>query len=68
MLGPDQPRFICQPTPASPSPDGGPLSPQQAAAVRKFVAQVGGLENARNALELLTILSAAGQAPPKSAR
>ena len=41
-------------------PAGQP-TPQQLAAVRQFVARVGGIENARNALELLAILSAAGR-------
>jgi hypothetical protein len=31
------------------------------AALRQFVAQVGGIENARGALELLAILTATGQ-------
>jgi len=32
------------------------LTPEQEALVRQFVAQVGGLENARRALEMLAIL------------
>jgi hypothetical protein len=73
MLGPDRPRFVSKPSPASQLPDdgpaasGGPPSPQQLAAVRQFIAQVGGVENARAALELLAILSAAGQSQPKNA-
>ena len=66
MRKPDRPRFGNKPAPA-PSSTGSaesseiPPGPQQLAAVRQFVAQVGGIENARDALELLAILSAAGQ-------
>lgn len=73
MLGPDRPRFVSDPTASSPSiPSGaaaseGPLGSKQLAAVRKFIAQVGGIENARNALELLAILSGAETAQRKSA-
>jgi hypothetical protein len=65
MLGPDRPRFGGKypgaiPTAGSKSAEG--LTAQQWAAVRAFVARVGGIENARSALELLAILSAAGHA------
>ena len=66
MRKPDRPRFGNKPAPA-PSSTGStesseiPPGPQQLAAVRQFVARVGGIENARGALELLAILSTAGQ-------
>jgi hypothetical protein len=70
MLGPDRPRFVGKPpsVPAAPAACPAGLSPAQWAAVRRFVAQAGGLENARSALELLAILSAAGEAGPGGAR
>jgi hypothetical protein len=66
MRKPDRPRFDNKPALAWPSPKSAetseiPPGPQQLAAVRQFVAQVGGIENARRVLELLAILSAAGQ-------
>ncbi len=66
MRKPDRPRFGNKPAPAplstGPAESSGiPPGPQQLAAVRLFVAQVGGIENARGALELLAILSTAGQ-------
>ena len=62
----DRPRFANKPAPApltTGSTESSDIPPglQQLAAVRQFVAQVGGLENARGALELLAILNAAGQ-------
>jgi hypothetical protein len=63
MLGPDRPRFASPaPSPAATAAGGAEgLSPAQWAAVRRFVAQVGGVENARSALDLLAILSAANE-------
>jgi len=67
MLGPDRPRFNVTP-PVSKAPPleahettsaHHALAIQKAAAVRKFVAAVGGLENARRALEMLAILNKA---------
>lgn len=57
MLGPDRPEFVRP----SPAPTAGACLPisQQQLAVRQFVARVGGIENARRALELLAILSRA---------
>jgi hypothetical protein len=52
MLGPDRPRFSA---PASAAP--AELTPEQSLLVRQFNAQVGGLENARRALELLALFS-----------
>ncbi len=63
MLGPDRPRFNVTPSNAAPAEGQQALSVQQATAaqrataVRKFVAQVGGLENARRALEMLALLN-----------
>ena len=66
MRKPDRPRFndklgAAPLSTVSAESSGLPPGPQQLAAVRQFVAQVGGIENARGALELLAILSAAGQ-------
>jgi hypothetical protein len=64
MLVPHRPRFAAKGAfssgPPAPRP-AEPPTPQQLAAVRQFVARVGGIENARNALELLAILSAASR-------
>jgi hypothetical protein len=60
MLGPDRPVFGPRPAATSGSklvqPDP---QQQQLMLVRQFVARVGGLENARRALELLAILKRA---------
>jgi hypothetical protein len=64
MLGPDRPRFVGNPAsvPPVPADSAGALSPAQWAAVRRFVAQVGGLENAHSAMELLAILASVADA------
>jgi hypothetical protein len=66
MLKPDRPWYGVKQA-AAPSTTGSaeppkiPPGPKQLAAMRKFVAQVGGIENARSALELLALLSSADQ-------
>lgn len=62
----DRPRFDKQPAKTVASAGSAqsseiPPGPERLAAVRQFVAQVGGIENARGALELFAILNAAGQ-------
>ncbi len=56
MLGSDRPVFRTRP---AVSPPNGPLmlSAEQAQAVRKFVAQLGGFDQARRALAMLAMLS-----------
>ncbi len=71
MPEPNRPRFDAQ-QPLAPQAHGlGDPSSQSAAAreaaVRQFVARVGGVENAREALELWALLSAVGQQRPKAA-
>ncbi len=54
MLGSDRPQFY--PRPATPVDKSVILTPEQAQAVRQFVARVGGFENARRALDMLGLL------------
>jgi hypothetical protein len=54
MLGPDRPLFLRHP--AAPKPAACAYSADPQLAARQFVARVGGIENARRALELLAIL------------
>lgn len=63
---PERPRIAGKA--AGPSTNCAPPTAEQLAAVRQFVAQVGGIENARSALELLAILNAAGHNGPQTAR
>jgi hypothetical protein len=56
MLGPDRPVFSHRPS-AAPNANSAPLTPEQLLALRQFIARVGGLENARRALEMLIVLS-----------
>ena len=57
MLGPDRPSFLrTAPTPKNPP---GAYSTNPQLALRQFVARVGGVENARRALEMLALLSRA---------
>lgn len=54
----DRPRFSSQVAQAGIASAAQPLSDaQRMAAVRRFVAQVGGIEKARSALELLALLT-----------
>jgi hypothetical protein len=55
MLGPDQPGFSARSS--APPKSHTSLSAQQSLAVHQFVARVGGLENARRALEMLAIVN-----------
>ena len=57
MLGPDRPLF--NRPPAAPNSKTLPAGTEQVIAVRQFVAQVGGIENARRALEMLKLLKRA---------
>ena len=60
MLGSDRPRFVKKSPLAIPAAGASSvesLTPEQWALVRQFVARVGGIENARSAMELLAILS-----------
>ena len=58
MLGPDRPLF--RPSATIKTSAGSTSSPSQdkQIALRQFVARVGGVENARRALELLATLTA----------
>ncbi len=69
MPEPNRPRFDAKPVTGV---THGPLaaasdSALREAAVRQFVARVGGLENARQALELWAMLTATGRRGPKAA-
>jgi hypothetical protein len=55
MLGPDRRNLFARRE--SSTIKTGPQTAEQAQAVRRFVAQVGGFENARRALDLLALLS-----------
>lgn len=55
MLNADRPGFPRRPA-AKPELSPPPLTAEQALLVRQFVARVGGIENARRALELLAAL------------
>ena len=57
MLVPDRPLFS-RPSATPKAPAGSP-SPDQIVALRQFVARVGGIENARQALALLATLKRA---------
>jgi hypothetical protein len=57
MIGPDRPLFVRQATPAKPGSVYYATDPAEA--VRQFVARVGGIENARRALEMLALLKRA---------
>jgi hypothetical protein len=60
MLGPDRPCFSRPSATPKLSPaltaNSGATSSEQLRALRQFVARVGGMENARRALEMLAIL------------
>jgi hypothetical protein len=58
MLGGDQSIFNC-PKSATSSAESLSLTAEQAIHLRQFVAQVGGLENARRAIEMLVTLRGA---------
>jgi hypothetical protein len=62
MLGPDRPVFSHRPS-ASPIAKSALLTPEQLLVLRQFVAQVGGLENARRAIEMLALLGRATKGP-----
>ncbi len=55
MRGPDRPEFSASPSTSSQTQSAP--SAEQLLAVRQFVARVGGFENARQALDMLTIVS-----------
>jgi hypothetical protein len=56
MLGPDRPLF--RPSGAA-KPAAASQSAEERAALRQFIERVGGIENARRALEMLAILNRA---------
>ena len=63
MVLPKRPRFEVHPPatlPGGPSQPHSPLGADELAAVREFVARVGGLTSAKNALALLAAISAQG--------
>lgn len=69
MLNPDRPRFADgaapKPTSKQHAVSPSPLTEsERAALVRRFVTQVGGMENARGALDLLAILTDSGESKP----
>jgi hypothetical protein len=57
MLEPDRPLFLWHS--AAPKPAACAYSADPHLAARQFVARVGGIENARRALELLAVLKRA---------
>jgi hypothetical protein len=57
MMGPDRPLFVRQGISAKPG--HACYSADPAVALRQFVARVGGIENARRALEMLALLKRA---------
>ncbi len=58
MLGSDRPLFS-HPTASAPTSKLAQPGPQQLLLLRQFVARVGGLENARRALEMIALLKRA---------
>jgi hypothetical protein len=67
MPEPKRPRFDAKLV-IPPEADADPaVEPSERAAVRQYVARVGGLERARQALELWSFLDSAGQKRPKAA-
>ena len=58
MLGPDRPLFSHRPATTTDSKQSQP-TPRQLLLLRQFVARVGGMKNARRALEMLAALKRA---------